>query len=74
MTLLCGRKTGSYATGAVARTALDNLRRRGQHLDHGKPLRVYPCPHCNKFHLTTEDYENNSRSKRVWDDREMERE
>jgi hypothetical protein len=68
----CEEKTGTFATGALARKALRNLRRRGQKTEeHGKPLRVYPCPECHRFHLTTEDYEDNSRARRVWDDREM---
>ena len=69
MGLQCDEKTGSFPTGAAARRALARIRRRGERAEeHGKPLRVYPCPRCGRFHLTTEDYEANSRTKGYWEE------
>jgi hypothetical protein len=66
MTLPCGEKT-RYASGAAARRALDVMRTRRAHNDNGKPLRSYPCPHCNGYHLTSQDYQDNEKSKGLWE-------
>lgn len=63
----CRDKTGSYPTGAAARKALDQIRARALREEWGKPMRVYPCPTCRKFHLTTEDYQNNEKAKGYWE-------
>lgn len=63
----CPDKTGSFPTGAAARAALDRIRARAPRAEWGKPLRVYPCPTCKRFHLTTEDYEDNERTKGYWE-------
>lgn len=48
----CGGKE-RFPTGAVARRALNAIRKRGENLGTGKPHRVYPCPTCHGFHLTS---------------------
>lgn len=63
----CADKTGSYRTGAAARKALERMRERSPRAEWGKPLREYPCPRCGRFHLTTEDYEDNERTKGYWE-------
>lgn len=47
----CGKTR--YNTSAKARAALDGIRRRGSR-DEKKPVRVYPCPHCHGWHLTSD--------------------
>lgn len=49
-------KTGSYATGAIARRELDKIRRRRPRRGEVIPTRVYPCQRCGRFHLTSQDY------------------
>jgi hypothetical protein len=42
-----------YPTGAVAKAALRTIRRKGDRAGK-KPTRVYACPHCHGWHLTSE--------------------
>lgn len=65
MTLPCSDKT-RYASGAAARRALGVLRSKRSRSETGKPLRPYPCPHCHGWHLTSQDYQDNKKSKGLW--------
>lgn len=48
----CHDKT-KFSTGAAARKALADIRRRPYENRETKPVAWYPCPHCGKFHLTS---------------------
>lgn len=48
----CEDKTGRYKTGAKARQALNNIRRRSEHREK-KPVDYYFCEFCHHFHLTS---------------------
>lgn len=49
----------SYPTGAQARRALDQIRRRSSRrqdedgASKGKPQRAYRCERCGRYHLTS---------------------
>lgn len=49
----CADKTGRYKTGAAARKALADIRRRPFDKRESKPVAVYPCTRCGYFHLTS---------------------
>lgn len=52
----CDDKTGSYATGAIARRELEKIRTRRTRRTEEIPKRAYHCEDCGRFHLTSQDW------------------